>query len=155
MFRTTASHPLTCLCCGPGSTLCLVWRALTFGLWPLLEVMPFSALQLLLEDHTPSPFSLFCPIVRLEAGSKHGFNAFTAERTWTAPGFYVRLQTFQALLTMCFPLGISTKSQDDGLRASVFPVELCQLIWDDEKILNIRVIHSTHWLRFLWHCCLQ
>lgn len=49
-FRTTSSHT-NMPQCHPRGPLCLVWRALTPGLWPLPEATPLSAL-LLLEDHT-------------------------------------------------------------------------------------------------------
>lgn len=49
-FRTTSSQT-NMPQCHPRGPLCLVWRALTLGLWPLPEATPLSAL-LLLEDHT-------------------------------------------------------------------------------------------------------
>lgn len=49
-FRTTSSHT-NMPQCHPRGPFCLVWRALTLGLWPLPEATPLSAL-LLLEDHT-------------------------------------------------------------------------------------------------------
>lgn len=101
----------------------LVQRALTHGLWPSLEAKPFfPVLHLLLEDHTlfillasflSSALSLRS-FVLLEAGAEHGFNAFTAEGTSTAPVFTFDLRHFQALLTMCFHLCISTMCQGWG-----------------------------------------
>lgn len=90
--------------------------------------------------HTPSSFSSSCPFVQLEAGSKRGFNAFTAERTWTAPGFYVRLQTFSGFVDNVFSSRHINKESgwwSQSQRLSRWLV----FIWDDENILKIRVIH--------------
>lgn len=142
----TLTHAHTAMpCCGPRGPLCLVWRVLTLGLWPLLEATPFSALlHLLFEDHTLfillasflSSAPLFCWRLELSMDLMHS----QLREPQQLQVFTFDLRHFQASLTMCFHLSISTTSRDDGLRADFFLVAVVP-IYMKWNILSIEVIH--------------